>query len=74
MNDINLNNKTRAEDMKIQLKDLKRTRRELNIKLKMGMPMTDDEHYKAERIDADIQQVEYFIEWMEDTDKDDWTL
>lgn len=60
------------DKQKRMLKELKCKKRELDIKEKMGMPMTDDEYLKHSRIDADIQQIEFFIEWMEDTGKDDW--
>lgn len=67
MNEINLNKVFPSlKESKSRLKELRCRKRELEIKFKMGAPMSDEEYLKLERIDADIEQVEYFIEWIED--------
>lgn len=72
MNEINLNQMFPSiEESKRRLKELKCKERELKIKLKLNMPMTDEEYKKLDRIGADIAQVEYMIEWIEGTDDDD---
>ena len=76
MNNINLNlNNTHPslEDSRRRLKELNLEKRELDIKSKLSAPMTDHDYHRAERIGADIAQVEFFIEWLENSEDDDWS-
>ena len=76
MNQINLNKTfpSKVQDAKNNLKELRCKNRELNIRHKLGMPMTDDELYQLQRIGADIEQIEFLIEWMEEVGEDDWVV
>ena len=62
------------DHQKKRLQELKLERKELQIKDKIGMPMTFEECGRFETIDIDIKQIIYLIEWMEKTDKDDWLV
>ena len=59
---------------KKRLQELKCERKELELKDKIGMPMTHEERGRFERVGADIEQIVWLIEWMENSDKDDWLV
>lgn len=59
---------------KKRLQELKLERKELQIKDKVGMPMTLEECGRFETIEADIQQILHLIEWMESSDEADWLV
>jgi len=63
---ININlNQHKIDDAKETLDRLKQERKELILKDKLEMPMTDEEMERFEFIDVHIEQQEFIIEWLE---------
>ena len=56
---------------KNRLRELKLERRELIMKKRINMPMSFDEHCVLETIDGNVEQQEYLVEWIENSE-DDW--
>ena len=75
---INLNPSTKMTLAEIEQKkrDLQLQKKELELKRAMGMPMTDKEYERLERVDALIDQCDFVIDWMtiENEEEYDWTI
>jgi len=62
------------EEFEQQKKDYQRQKFELEMKEKMGMPMSEDDLYLYERIDGLIDQMDWIIDYMmlENEDEYEW--
>ena len=58
------------EKAKDRLRELKLERRELIMKKRINMPMSFDEHCALETIDGNVEQQEYLVEWIENSEGD----
>lgn len=70
---IEINIDTKKDDIKNVLDELRIRKKELELKFKMNMPMTDKEYSDLEKIDMDIQSLEDYLDFLKDEELYDWS-